>query len=290
MFGYIRTDVPNLYMKDNVLYKSLYCGVCKGIRKGCGCMAKFTLSYDVTLFSALLHNVMDKDVVIEKQHCMVHWFKKRPVAKVDDLTVKLGALNTLLAYYKILDNIQDEGKGKTAKRLFKKSYKKAKKLQPNLDKIIKEEIGKLAEIERAKTPSADVSADSFGNMMQRVCMELSGDYYTEQLGELCYLIGKWIYLIDALDDFDKDKQKGSYNPFVYEYFDADNFEALLKQNAGDINFTIKCVENRMAELLNQIKFYFNADLIVNIITKGMPLQSAKILEKECKTCKKIIKY
>ena len=31
MFGYVRYDLPNLYIKDMMLYKAMYCGLCKGI-------------------------------------------------------------------------------------------------------------------------------------------------------------------------------------------------------------------------------------------------------------------
>ena len=56
MFGYVRTDTPYLYIKDDRLYRAMYCGVCKGIAEVCGQSARMGLSYDVTFFSVLLHN------------------------------------------------------------------------------------------------------------------------------------------------------------------------------------------------------------------------------------------
>ena len=44
MFGYVRPDTPYLYVKDQTLYEALYCGVCKGIGKTCGQMARLGLS------------------------------------------------------------------------------------------------------------------------------------------------------------------------------------------------------------------------------------------------------
>ena len=40
MFGYVRYDIPNLYIKDFMLYKAMYCGLCKGIGASCGQMAR----------------------------------------------------------------------------------------------------------------------------------------------------------------------------------------------------------------------------------------------------------
>ena len=33
MFGYVKTDMPYLYVKDTILYKAMYCGLCKSIGK-----------------------------------------------------------------------------------------------------------------------------------------------------------------------------------------------------------------------------------------------------------------
>ena len=51
-----------MYVKDGVLYKALYCGLCKSIGGSCGQRARFALSYDMTFLSALLHNIKGTDV------------------------------------------------------------------------------------------------------------------------------------------------------------------------------------------------------------------------------------
>ncbi len=107
MFGYINPDSPYLFKKDEILYKATYCGMCKSIGKGCGNFAKSALTYDIAFMSALLHNVANCDMKIEKRRCGLHWFKRRPMARPDDISVLLGCVNTLLAYYKLLDDKVD---------------------------------------------------------------------------------------------------------------------------------------------------------------------------------------
>ena len=51
-----------------MLYKAMYCGVCKGISASCGQCARMGLTYDVTFLSVILHNIAGVDVTIEKQH------------------------------------------------------------------------------------------------------------------------------------------------------------------------------------------------------------------------------
>ena len=49
MFGYIGPDRPYLFIKDETLYKALYCGVCRAISAECGQMARTALTYDMAL-------------------------------------------------------------------------------------------------------------------------------------------------------------------------------------------------------------------------------------------------
>lgn len=278
MFGYIRTDIPNLYMKDNALYKSLYCGTCKAIKKVSGERGRYALSYDVVLFSALFHNVTGVDVKITKQHCVIHPFRKRPMTEVTPLDLRIGCLNTILAYYKLKDSVKDDGKAKIATKLFKKAYKKAKKKEPLLDGIVAEETETLAVIEEKQTPSVDMSADPFANLVKRCAKALTDEFYTEELGELCYFIGKWIYIIDALDDYDKDVKKKSYNPFYFEY-KSENGKELIKKNGEEIRFIFRSVLDGIKENTEKISFKFNADLVKNILLSGMPKKTDEIFRK-----------
>ena len=160
MFGYVRTDRPHLYIKDETLYKALYCGVCKGIGKVCGNAARMGLSYDVTFLSALLHNLLGVDVKIEKQHCLTHCIRTRDMAEVDELSLQLGALNTALVYYKYTDDIADGDRGRGKRLWFKKGFRRMKKAYPEIEKIVRENLAKQEETERQKTESIDRAADA----------------------------------------------------------------------------------------------------------------------------------
>ena len=106
MFGYIKTDMPNMYVKDTVLYQAMYCGLCKGLGKSCGQKARFVLNYDLTFLSVLLHNLANIDVKVEKQHCVIHPIRKRPIAESDELTERIACLNVILAYYFLFSTLK----------------------------------------------------------------------------------------------------------------------------------------------------------------------------------------
>ena len=48
MFGYIKTDKPEMKIKEYEAYRGLYCSLCKAMGKHFGLFSRLTLSYDIT--------------------------------------------------------------------------------------------------------------------------------------------------------------------------------------------------------------------------------------------------
>ncbi len=288
MFGYVKTDFPNLYVKDVTLYKAMYCGLCKSIGKACGQRGRLALNYDLTFLSVLLHNIMDKDVKIEKQHCVMHCIKKRPIAIADDLSLRIGALNIILARYKLNDDVMDDGKGRFTRAFLSKAYKKAKKQEPKLDEIVKKSYKTLTDYEKTGGDSVDISADSFGIMMSAIVKELAGEVADQNLLDLSYGLGKWIYLIDALDDFDKDKKRKSFNVFVNGNPDVKTKQEFIDNNKQELIMIFGGVLGDIAERAKNLKYKFNHDLTDNVLLSGLRIQTRNILENV--KCENITKF
>lgn len=280
MFGYVRADTPYLYIKDDNLYKAAYCGVCKAIGKVCGMTARMGLSYDVTFFSVLLHNISGKDLTVENSRCAAHCVgKKRPMAQTDELTEALGAVNTVLAYLKYDDDVKDEKKGRGKRLWFKSGFRRAKKAFPQLtETLIKDFAAQRTAEENGGTDSVDRAADATATAMADVSDLLLKDKKTNYTRNLFYALGKWIYLIDALDDYDKDKKSGSYNVF-FRAFGAKDGATLLKEHASEIDFIFNSLFYDIRENTAEIRFYFNRDLTDNILLRGLPAKTKEVKER-----------
>jgi len=288
VFGYVRYDLPNLFVKDLMLYKSLYCGLCKGIGASCGHAARLGLTYDVTFLSALLHNIAGQDITIEKSHCFEHAVRKRPIAKADDMTKALGALNTVLVYYKLTDDVIDGGKGRTRRAWFKRGFKRAKKNYPELVEIVSSYTKEQAEAEKKNVASPDAAAEPSAKMMEKLSDYFLQDKATEYTRGLFYGLGKWVYLIDALDDYEKDHKKKRYNPFVLGYGGGTRGE-LFQKNGEEISFLFDTLFYSLRENLSHIAFKFDRDLTDNIILRGLPAETMRVMkgEKRSKTKDKV---
>lgn len=281
MFGYIQPDAPYLFKKDETLYKALYCGLCKSIGAGCGQRARSALTYDMAFMSALIHNIRQEDVDIKRQRCAIHWLKRRPVAGTDDTTVLLGCVNTALAYYKLCDDKADGEKKGVLRHLYKKGLKRAvKRHKPAVD-IIEEQMKKQAQLERAGCDIIDMAAEPTAEMMQRLSVYALGEYSTAETEALFYGLGKWVYLADALDDYDKDVKKGAYNVFYKAFGEKCKADA-VERNYDELTFIFDTLFADMRQRLAKINFRFNHDLTDNIIMRGIPLKTRALIKCECR--------
>ncbi|MDE6585159.1 MAG: hypothetical protein K2K80_00560 [Clostridia bacterium] len=280
MFGYISPDAPYLFKKDETLYKALYCGLCKGIGKGCGQTARSALTYDMAFVSALVHNINGEDVKIERAHCAIHWFKKRPIARPDDTTVAIGCVNTALAYYKLCDDKADGDRRGVLRHLYKKGFKKTLKKHPQVAEIIKKQTESLTALEKAGCDIIDAVCEPTALMMCELSDYLLGNYANENTKKLFYALGKWVYLIDALDDYDKDVKKKRYN-VLYNVYGEQTRCAAVEKGREELEFIFDSLFASMREALSAIQFHFNHDLTDNIILRGIPLKTRSVFNGGC---------
>ncbi len=280
MFGYIGPDAPYLFKKDETLYQALYCGLCKSIGKGCGQIARTALTYDMAFTSALIHNIKGEDVQIKKQRCCVHWFKRRPMALPDDITIALGCVNTVLTYFKLCDDKADGEARGVLRHLYKAGYKRAMKRHPEIAKIVSSYTLEQAKLEENHCDSIDMACEPTAIMMKEAGRYLLGGFANEYTDNLFYHIGKWVYLIDALDDYDKDVKKGRYN-VLYNVYKEPTRAAAVKKGEAELKFVFDMMFSEMRRSLKNIKFYFNHDLTDNIILRGIPIKTRTLFYGGC---------
>ncbi|HIR66590.1 MAG TPA: hypothetical protein IAB94_00915 [Candidatus Coproplasma avicola] len=289
MFGYIQPERPHMFVKDEMLYKALYCGMCKSIKQGSGQMARTALTYDMAFVSALVHNLKNVDVVVKKRRCALHPLKRRYMALPDDTSVLLGCINTALAYYKLLDDKSDGDKKGLFAFLYKSGYKKTVKKHPVAARIISDQLAAQSALENEGCAVIDAACEPTARMMEKLSEYILGDKSDSHTCGLFYDIGKWIYLADALDDYDKDVKKGRYN-VLYNAFKSRTKAQAVEQNEEEINFIFNALFADMRMHLANVKFHFNHDLTDNIILLGIPAKTRSLVYGRCGQGKKEEQY
>lgn len=286
MLGYIVPDKPELKVREFELYSGYYCGICKSIEKRFGQLERMTLSYDSVFLALIIASLDPHRERFEMERCPVHPLKRRLIV-YDEKGIDYAAdIMLLLARFKLLDDLQDEGgiKPKAGAAYLKKSYKKLLKTHGEKCIMIESKLKDLRQLETDQCPSIDRAAESFAKLMEEVFVpeQFRGTNEEEPLRRMGYHIGKWIYLIDAFDDLEENRNSGSYNPLVYQFLFRPQQESLQEfksRIAQRVEYNLMFYLSEMSlawEKLNKDK---NRGLIDNIVYFGLLRKTEQILAK-----------
>ena len=240
MFGYVKVYKPELKMKDFDTYKGIYCSLCRRLGRDYGLLARFTLNYDFTLLALTRLAFAPECCGFEKKRCTFNPAKKclNCVGGGDELGFAAAAA-MIMCYFKIIDNISD---GRFFRRLaarmlkpyFALKHKKAKRLFPQLDEAILQAMSLQSEVEKRGDAGIDASAHPSARAMGSLLSMGFDGQKAQQLERFGYLVGRWVYLADALDDMEDDEKTGSYNVFNKK---ENTFEEKRSQAVGVLNLT-----------------------------------------------------
>lgn len=213
MFGYVLVNKPELKIREFETYRSYYCGLCHKLKENYGTFGRMMLNYDTTFLVMLLSDLYDAEDKEECSRCVVHPTKKH-CHRQNEITEYCADMCMLLSYYKCVDDWNDEkklSKGVMA-RILKRKYAKAREKYPEKAEFIEGRLNMLSIVESSKVTHIDRAARIFGEIMAQVFV-YRDDIWKDDLYKVGFYLGKYIYLLDAYEDVEKDLKSGAYNPF-----------------------------------------------------------------------------
>lgn len=235
MFGYIKVYQPELKMGEFEQYRGVYCALCRRLGKRYGLFAQWSLSYDFT-FLALLRLALSSECAgFQKKRCPYNPLKKRTCCcDTEHLDVAADAA-VLLTYHKLRDTIADSGfvKALGARLMLPfaaNDRRRCRKRHPDWDEAVAACMQKQAQLEKDNTASLDAAAEPTAQLLEFLfTLDITDEAQRRVLQRLGYCMGRWIYMMDAADDLEKDKKAGNYNPLLLS---GETDVALLRERAG----------------------------------------------------------
>ena len=218
MFGYVRPAMGRLTKEEQQQYQALYCGLCHCLGERYGFVSRFILNYDFTFLAALLSS----PAACGQRRCPANPLKKREVI-CDSEALELAAdCSVILTYYKVLDEISDSGffrrqACRALRGLLRPAYRQASARRRAFDQATQREMARLASLEAQRCPILDEPADTFARLLESAALEVADPLQRRVLSQLLYHLGRWIYLVDALDDLEEDAAEGNYNPIALRF-------------------------------------------------------------------------
>ena len=239
MFGYVVMNKPEIKFKDFDLYRSFYCGLCRELRERYGISGQITLTYDLTFMILLLSGLYEPPVRKGTTRCIVHPVRRQPVRK------------NAITEYAVL-----ERKEQKIERTFRQKTSRIISL-----------LEDLSAMEKAGEKDIDKVSGCFGKIMAEI-FAYREDVWEPTLRRMGFFLGKFIYLMDAYDDVEKDTKKGNYNPFSESYI-IEGFQGQVQQMLM-MMLSEAC---REFEKLPIIKY---TDILRNILYSGVWCRFEKV--------------
>ena len=261
MFGDVTVNKPEIKFKDFDMYRSFYCGLCRELRERYGIPGQISLTYDMTFVVLLLSGVYEPPTQKGTSRCAVHPLKPQPVRR-NAITEYCADMNVILSYYKCMDDWQDEHKPLryAYARLLKTGGEKHMAHYPEKIRRIKEALMELSSLEKQGETDVDRVAGCSGRIMEEV-FAFRKDVWESSLRRMGFYLGKFIYILDAYDDVEKDAENGNYNPFLKKY-KMEGFEEEIRRM-----LTMMLAEScREFERMPVIRY---GDILRNILYSGV---------------------
>lgn len=279
MFGYVTIDKSEMRFKDFETYKAVYCSLCKQLGKDYSIFTRFILNYDCTFFAVLLLSQKETCDGFCSGRCKFNPLKKCNYLKADEEILSLAAaLTVITAYFKLIDNINDSSFFKRIAYymllpFFSSWRKKAMCKYPHIDEAVNRMSADQSVVEQDENCIVDKASDLTATMLATVLSSVEDkDSETKTVyRNLGYYLGKWIYLIDAVNDYEDDIKHHNFNPYTIRYND-------------ELSLHLEDVEKSLNHCLSQVLLSFNflkpkrfLDIIENILTLGLPKKQKAIL-------------
>ena len=269
MFGYICINDQELRRKDYDLYHSYYCGLCRALQNRYGRNAGLLLNYDMTFLAILLTGLYEPEETERTARCVVH-----PVSshrEMNGAALDYAAdMTILLAYQKALDDWRDEHsrRARVLAMLLYKDYCRLRREYPRQAKTLEKCVRELSAAEKAENDDPDYVAGLTGRFLAELFV-WKEDIWQEDLRQTGFYLGKFVYLMDAWDDMEKDRKKNNYNLMLcLEKKAPETFAEEAKEMMVD-------VMSGCARAFERLPILERSEILRNILYSGVWVRYAK---------------
>ena len=269
VFGYVTPDKGEMKVREYECYRAVYCGLCMQLKADYGFVSRMLLNYDLVTVALLADGISGEKGAPCMKRCMASPLRRRCMhAGTGGLRLAAASL-VLLSWYKLADDLEDEPLARcfasgALRLLLLRAHKKAAAAQPELDRLLAEQMACQQKLERAGCANPDEAAEPTGRMTAAIlekCAARTEDAHI--LGRMGLFLGKILYWLDAAEDFDKDREKGRYNVFLRMGLDR---AAAIEQAA----LQCRLAAGEVARCYNLLRLELNRPILDNIIFLGLP--------------------
>lgn len=258
MFGYVRPCLESLDEAQKKRYRAWYCGLCQSLGDRHGFRGRMTLTYDMTFLALLLNSLYEPLEHEDSARCGAHPTKPQPFA-TSECTEYAADATVLLAYHKLMDDWHDDRKvsRRAMAQALSSAYRAASARRPAVVQAIESGMTDIRAIEQRGDESLDAAANRFGAILGRV-FSYREDFWAGELRRMGAWLGKFVYLMDAVMDYDEDLKSGSYNPLV-----------AAGAVPGDVSEGLRSIAAQAAQSFERLPLEQDIHILRNVMYAGI---------------------
>ncbi|MDR0491682.1 MAG: DUF5685 family protein [Oscillospiraceae bacterium] len=280
MFGYLRPMQGELKVCELERFKACYCGLCHALGKKYGIAARFILSYELVFLAMLLWDSGDTPKIMRKR-CIASPCRKKRYCAHNAALDGCAGYSVILSWWKLRDTIADEPFVKSVPHrilalFLARAYKKASRECGDFDANARKGLAELAACEAQDNASLDNSADKFARILGAAAPDSIPETARRPLLEMLYHLGRWIYIIDACDDYRDDIKAGRYNPVAMRYPPENG--AFSGEGKERLKTTLTHSNNLLCSAFELLPENSWTGTLRNMIYLGMPDVCSRIFE------------
>ena len=264
MFGYVNVNRKELSEEDTRIYKNFYCGLCQKLKEIAGTKGQMLLNYDMTFLAILLSGLYELPIEESQFTCKMHPTQKKH-AVFNEAVDYAAAMDIVMSYFNLMDDYEDEG-NRAKKKLgdsIKKDYDKIKMEYPRQTAAVEKYIHSLHQAEKRREDNLDKVSGYTGEMMEEIFDWKEQDIWSKDLRSMGFYLGKFIYLLDAYEDREKDEKSGNYNPLLILHKQCSEcYETLCRQ-------TLTTLMAECAKAFERMPILQYTGILRNVIYSGI---------------------
>ncbi len=226
MFGFLRLQSCALTPEERRLYASHFCSACHAMTRFGGRVSSLLTNYDIT-FWLLLSSALEQtpDRPSEQRPCTALPFKNVAVKPMSGpVGETMAALNLLLTSSKLEDDAQDGHAWKSwaARSVYQKKFRKAEEYLGRqgfpveaITGLAKSQFAVEKKVGATLDALAEPTSRSLGEVFAVIARLHRQPELEDPLREFGRNLGGFLYLWDALVDFDEDRRNLTFNAFSW---------------------------------------------------------------------------
>ena len=272
MFGYITANMAVLEKEQQTRYRAYYCGLCRVLRENYGQAGRMTLSNDMTFLAIVLSSLYEPKVSASSGVCPMHPVASRQYADTEFFPYAAD-MNLLLAYYMCLDGVKDDHSRlmEIRARSLRRSYERITLRYPEKCAAVSDALERISILEAQQTESLDELCGLSGRIVGEI-FRFRQDEWAEMLYGLGHALGRFIYMMDAYEDYDADRRLRRFNPLKTLHARPD-----YEDQVRDI---LLLLAGEAAQALDMLPLERDLDLIQNVVFSGIWTRYARMHRKD----------